>query len=200
MSHYFIDDPQLAPDERSFNYYAGSIRLSLTSDAGLFSHGHMDTATGLLLDVILPLLSEEKATLLDLGCGWGAVGVVLGKCRPALRICFVDVNPKALRYAEKNAHANGVDGEFILSDAYDVIAKRRFDYIAVNPPIHAGRELCRRMLLDSAEHLTPNGELFAVINKKHGGQSLLGEAADGYAVEILRKEKGVLVARLRPVK
>lgn len=82
VSHYFIEDPNLAHQVEAFSYYFGDRRFQFESDAGVFSPGHVDPATDLLLHQ-LPALSGE---VLDLGCGWGPVGIVLGRCirkRPA---------------------------------------------------------------------------------------------------------------------
>ncbi|MDR1410306.1 MAG: methyltransferase [Oscillospiraceae bacterium] len=200
MSHYFIEDSGLAPDERHFAYYAGSTRLTFVSDAGLFSHGHMDGASTLLLHAMLRdklFLSCASAggSLLDLGCGWGAIGVTLGKIFPQLHISFADVNPKALRLAKQNASTNGVAGAYILSNAFENISGI-FDCAALNPPIHAGKDICRAMLLGCAEHLSPGGTLYAVMRKKHGAISILSELSAQYTVEIICKEKGILVFRL----
>ncbi|MDR3345108.1 MAG: methyltransferase [Oscillospiraceae bacterium] len=199
MSHYFVDDPRLAPDERRFAYYLGSTRLDFMSDAGVFSHGHMDDASGLLLrsmtaDARFLAAANSGGAFLDLGCGWGAVGVTLGKSYPLLRVTFADVNPKALRLAEQNARANAVEGEFILSDAFENISGK-FICAALNPPIHAGKDVCRAMLFGCAQQLNPGGALYVVMHKKHGGISLLEELGAQYTVEILHKEKGVFVAR-----
>jgi len=202
MSHYFIDDPGLVPDERRFVYYCGAARLDFVSDAGLFSHGHMDTATDLLLrsmtgDGHFLRAAEGGGAFLDLGCGWGAVGVSAGGAFPALAVTFADVNPRALRFAEKNALTNGVNGEFILSDTFESLPGS-WDIIALNPPVHAGKEVCRAMLAGSAERLRPGGALYAVIHKKHGALSMADELAALFDVEVLHKNKGIFVFRFYP--
>ena len=107
MSHYFIEDPNLAHQVEAFSYYFGDRRFRFESDAGVFSPGHVDPATDLLLHQ-LPALSGE---VLDLGCGWGPVGTVLGALYPeTARITMSDVNGRALALAERNSRANVIFG------------------------------------------------------------------------------------------
>jgi len=199
MSHYFIDDPKLIADERRFAHYLSSTRLDFVSDAGLFSHGHVDGATDLLLRMMiadehfLPIAGEH-GKFLDLGCGWGAVGVAAVKLFPALRVTFADVNPKALHFAAKNAKANNISGKFILSDAFENLSDM-FDIIVLNPPIHAGKDICCTMLTGSAKHLTPGGALYVVMHKKHGALSMIEKLTALFDVKILCRKKGVLVFR-----
>ncbi|MDR0884003.1 MAG: methyltransferase [Oscillospiraceae bacterium] len=198
QSHYFVDDPLVQPDKRQFAHYFGAQRLQFTSDAGLFSHGAVDGATDFLLrtmaaDAAFCALAEQGGALLDLGCGWGAVGVTLGAAYPKLRVLFADVNPKALRLAEKNAADNHVAAEFVHTDGFAALAERCFDCIAVNPPIHAGKDVCRRLLTDALSHLTPQGALYVVMHKKHGALSMLDTLAAVCPVEILAREKGKIV-------
>jgi 16S rRNA (guanine1207-N2)-methyltransferase len=195
MGHYFIEDTAVAPDERRFVYYCGGTPISFVSDAGLFSHGQVDGATDFLLRALTADRQlEHDSQFLDLGCGWGAVGVSLGKAYPNLFVTFADINPKALRFAEQNARNNGVRGRFVLSNAFADI-NGSFDCAALNPPIHAGREACRAMLLGCIEHLTANGALYVVMRKKHGAESFFCEATAKYCVDMIRKEKGVFVFR-----
>ncbi|MCL2023796.1 MAG: methyltransferase [Oscillospiraceae bacterium] len=195
-SHYFLDDKKLPADQRDFVYWIENLRLSFTSDGGLFSHGHVDDATDLLIKTVLAdipcAFPEPPCSLLDLGCGWGAVGVTFAKLYPSMSVTMSDINPKALRFAEKNASQNGARAQFIHSDGFQRIDKT-FDLIALNPPIHAGREVCRALLTDAAEHL--DGSIYAVMRKKHGGLSLMEEMSKLFSVETLAREKGIFVFR-----
>lgn len=191
MAHYFEYDPGQKEEIRSFFYYFGSERFDFCSDAGLFSTGHMDEGTDLLLHNLPPL----QGSLLDLGCGWGAVGVVLGKLYAPTQVTMADINPKALFYAEKNCVQNGVKATFVLSDCFDKI-EWRFDSIVLNPPIHAGKETVFRLYEGAFARLNPGGSFYIVIQKKHGAKSSIQKLSDLFGhCETLAYQKGTFVLR-----
>ena len=136
-------------------------------------------------------LPELSGSLLDLGCGYGCIGIMLAKIYD-LKLTMTDVNQNAVIYAAKNASLNGVKSETFYSDGFLNIAGA-FDSIAVNPPIHAGKGVTYRMYGESKNHLNPNGSLYIVIQKKHGAESAHGELAKifgGSNVETIYKKKG----------
>ena len=188
QSHYFTDDPNLVDDPRTFTYYYKEHALRLTSNSGVFSHGHVDEATDLLLKNIPPL----QGSLLDLGCGCGVIGIALGKAYD-LQVTLTDVNPRALACAERNCRENGVQAEIVRSDCFEGI-KGRFDAITLNPPIHAGKEVVYRMFTGAAEHLQPGGGFYVVMLDKHGAGSAAARLAGIFgACETLYKKKGLRV-------
>ena len=133
--------------------------------------------------------------VLDLGCGWGPVGVALGALYPDCQIVFTDVNLRALSLAEQNAKANQVTGMFIQSDGFAGI-DGMFDYIITNPPIRAGKETIYRMFADSAAHLNPNGQLYLVISKQQGAPSALKYLSTLFvSAEVIEKSGGYWVIR-----
>ena len=192
QSHYFTDSPNLPDDPRAFTYYYKDQALRLQSNSGVFSHGHVDEATDLLLKNIPPL--QEGGSLLDLGCGYGAIGVALGKAY-GLQVTMADVNPRTLACAEINCRENGVEAEIVQSDCFEGITGA-FDTITLNPPIHAGKEIVYRMFEGAAKHLIPGGGFYIVMLDKHGA----GSAADHLrgifgACESLYRKKGLQVLR-----
>jgi 16S rRNA (guanine1207-N2)-methyltransferase len=192
QSHYFTDDPNLPDDPRAFIYYYKDQALRLTTNSGVFSHGHVDGATDLLLKHIPPL--REGGSLLDLGCGCGVIGVALAKAY-GLRATLADVNPRALACAEINCRENGVEAEIVLSDCFDGIPGR-FDTIALNPPIHAGKDVVYRMFAGAREHLNPGGGFYAVMLDKHGAADAAAKLAGIFeACATLYRKKGLRVLR-----
>ena len=188
QSHYFTDDPNLEDDWRTFTYYYKEHALRLQSNSGVFSHGHVDPATDLLLKHIPAL----QGSLLDLGCGCGVIGVALGKAYD-LRVTMADVNPRALACAEINCRENGVRAEFVRSDCFDAITGK-FDAITLNPPIHAGKEIVYRMFEEAAKHLEPGGGFYVVMLDKHGAQGAAARLGGIFgACENLYKKKGTRV-------
>jgi len=190
QSHYFTDDPNLPDDPRAFTYYYKDYALRLTSNSGVFSHGHVDEATDVLLKNIPPL----RGSLLDLGCGCGVIGIALGKAYD-LRVTMADVNPRALVCAELNCRENGVEAGIVQSDCFEKISGS-FDTITLNPPIHAGKEIVYRMFEGAKEHLRPGGGFYVVMLDKHGAGSAAAHLRGIFsACETLYRKKGLRVFR-----
>ncbi|MDR0992826.1 MAG: methyltransferase [Ruminococcus sp.] len=166
MPQYFIEDRSLDGNEKTFTLSIGGETLVFTSNAGQFSYGEADP-NSLLLIKSLDIKKGDK--LLDLGCGWGLIGIAAAKLFCA-DVTFCDINGIALEYAQKNADSNGVSGVFIKSDGFDKI-DGKFDIITLNPPIHAGKETVLRLFSGSAGHIKKGGLFITVINEKHGANS-----------------------------
>jgi len=191
MNQYFEYDAQQKSDPKRFAYYFGDREFVFESDAGLFSTGHVDAATELLLQHIEPF----SGSLLDMGCGWGPVGIILGKIFGLSSVTLADINPKALHYAKINCGANGLTADCILSDCYQNI-EGSFDVIAVNPPIHAGKAVVFAIYEGARTHLSAGGKLYVVIHKKHGAESSITKLREVFGhCELLYKKKGVFVLR-----
>jgi len=195
QSHYFIDDQNLPDDPRTFTYYYKEHALRITTNSGVFSHGHVDEATDLLIKSIPPWERgplREGGSLLDLGCGCGVAGIALGKAYN-LRVTMADVNPRALACAGRNCRENGLRAELVLSDCFESIPGH-FDTIVLNPPIHAGKEVVRRMFEGAAEHLAPGGGFYVVMLDKHGAKSAAAQLGALFgACGTLYKKKGCRV-------
>jgi len=192
QSHYFTDDPNLEDDPRTFTYYYKDHALRLTSNSGVFSHGHVDEATDMLLRHIPAL--REGGSLLDLGCGYGVIGVALGKAYD-LRVTMADVNPRALACAEINCRENGVEAGIVRSDCFENIPGM-FDTITLNPPIHAGKEIVYRMFEGAKVHLNPGGGFCVVMLDKHGAARAGVHLAGIFSACVtLYRKKGLRVLR-----
>ena len=185
MQHYFTHDPNMPDDLRTFAYYFGGQQLRFTSNSGTFSHGHVDPLSHLLINTMPPV----QGSLLDLGCGWGAMGIGLAKAYDA-QATLADVNPRALHCAELNCRQNDVDCAIIESDCFDEIAGK-FDTIVLNPPIHAGKDVVWRMFDGAAEHLNLGGKFYIVVLEKHGAKSAMRKLSEVFgSCEVLYKKKG----------
>jgi len=192
QSHYFTDSPDLPDDPRTFTYYYKDHALRLTSNSGVFSHGHVDEATDLLLKNIPAL--QEGGSLLDLGCGYGAIGVALGKAY-GLQVTMADVNPRALACAEINCRENGVEAGIVQSDCFEGITES-FDTITLNPPIHAGKAIVYCLFEDAAKNLNPGGGFYVVMLDKHGAAGAADHLRGIFGVcESLYRKKGLRVLR-----
>jgi len=154
MSHYFIEDPSLLTNERILELEIFNMHFKFLSNNGLFSCDKVDEASITLLRNIPPI----SGTLLDLGCGYGTLGIVLAK-KYGVKLTMADINSIALDYAIKNARLNGIDGITpIHSNSFENITGT-FNNIVLNPPIHAGKDVMYNMYEKSAQQLTPGGAL-----------------------------------------
>lgn len=121
--------------------------------------------------MLLKALPEEiTGDVLDLGCGWGAIGILIAAQHPLARVLMVDVNERAVALARRNAEANRISAQVGLSDGFDKV-QGSFDLIAFNPPIRAGKAVIYGLFADAAARLKPDGALYIVIRRQQGADS-----------------------------
>ena len=190
--HYFSARPQSGHRYAEASYEYRGCALKFTTDAGVFSRGEIDFGT----DVLLRSLPEPvTGRVLDLGCGWGAVGVSIGKRYPDAQILMTDVNERAVGLAAANARLNGVPAETRLSDGFAEV-DGLFDAIVTNPPIRAGKQVIYKIFSDAADHLTAEGQLYFVIRKQQGAESALKYVKTVYqTADVIEKSGGFWVIR-----
>lgn len=188
MSHYFVEDKTLKHNIKKIKYVYADAKYVFTTDSGLFSKDHIDPATDILLNTI-PYLS---GTLLDMGCGYGCIGIVLAKTY-SLELTQADINQLAVDLTRQNCIDNGVDSNVIKSNCFDNITGY-YDTIVTNPPIHAGKKITYKMYEDSFSHLNEGGKLYIVTLKKHGAESTQVKLNSIFGnCETLYKKKGYYV-------
>ena len=166
--HYYTENPTSAHDERRVELLALGNALTFITDAGVFSRDGLDRGT----EVLLEALPELSGRVLDLGCGWGAVGVALGKRWPGLDIVMTDINSRAVELARRNLAENGVTATVLQGDGFAPV-EGRFDAIVTNPPIRAGKAVIYGLFGQARDYLNPGGALYAVIRKQQGAPSAL---------------------------
>ena len=191
--HYYTRTPQSAsrPAECSFTYRG--IDLVFETDAGVFSRGEVDTGTRLLLEA---LPEEMHGEILDLGCGWGVIGISIARKWPGTQVTMADVNTRALDLSRKNAERNRAEVICAESDGMEALADRNFDAVVTNPPIRAGKQVIYKMFADAAQRLKPGGALYLVIRKQQGAESCIRYLETIYAkVEKLDKSGGFWVLK-----
>jgi len=188
MSQYFTENFSILTNERKLALDVFGHKLQFLTNNGLFSCNKVDDAS-LLLVQSMPAC---KGFLLDIGCGYGVIGIILAKINE-ISLFQSDINRVALEYAKKNAALNSVETTLIHSDGFKNITGN-FDIITLNPPIHAGKEVMYRLYEESAAFLNPGGSFYVVIQKKHGAESSIKKLQSIYQhVHILYKKKGVYV-------
>ena len=193
MSQYFDNDKSIKSNKKLIEFNFNHKKYNVYSDNGVFSKDKFDYGTRVLLESID--INNLCGNVLDLGCGIGVVGIILGTINKNINIDMVDINDRAINLAKENVSLNKVKGNVFISDVYSNINKK-YNYIITNPPIRAGKEVVRRFLLGGYDYLTDDGTLYFVMRKDHGVKSMIKELENKYIVSILNKDKGFYMVSL----
>ena len=189
MSHYFENDDSLKSEKRIIKYNLNSYSFELTSDLGVFSKNELDPGSKLLIQNAIK--DQIKGSLLDMGCGYGPIGITLSKICPIDRVDFVDVNKRALNLTSENAKKYSVNNFNVFESNGFENVKDEYDYILINPPIRAGKEVIFKMFEDSINHLKKGGVLLIVIRKDQGAPSAKNKLESIFGnCETIDREKG----------
>ena len=165
--HYYTAAPASAHDERRRTVRVLGVTLDFITDAGVFSRDGLDAGTRVLLEALPPL----SGRVLDLGCGWGALGGVLAKKWAEARFVLTDVNGRAAALAERNLRMNGLTNfEVVCGDGFSAV-EGKFDWIVTNPPIRAGKQVIYALFAEAKNYLAPGGALALVIRTQQGAKS-----------------------------
>ena len=193
--HYYTRVPQSESHPVGCEYTYRGIPLTFQTDAGVFSKGEVDTGTRLLLEALPEEMSGE---ILDLGSGWGVIGISIAKKWPETKVTLADVNTRALDLSRENAKRNRAEVACVESDGMAALAGKTFDAVVTNPPIRAGKATIYQMFVDAKEHLNPGGSLYLVIRKQQGAESCIKYLKTLYAqVEKLDRSAGFWVLRAK---
>ena len=193
--HYFSADPAVAFKRAPVQAEVWGHGLSLTSGSGVFAQGRLDIGTAVLFRETEPPTARRY---LDLGCGYGLIGLALTTTVPGAVVRGVDVNERAVRLATENAGALGVADRFTASTPDGVPPGETYDEIWSNPPIRIGKEALHALLLTWLPRLAPAGRAVLVVGKNLGADSLqrwLGE--QGWPTARLASAKGFRVLETR---
>jgi 16S rRNA (guanine1207-N2)-methyltransferase len=197
---YFAERPRARSERREFRFlYRGEI-LRLETDRGVFASSGLDPGTALLIE---SMALRPADTVLDLGCGWGAIGIAAARAVPEGRVVMTEVNRRAVQLARRNLDRNRIgNAEVRAGPGFAPVGAERFDVIATNPPYHAGRKLLLELLGEAPQHLRPDGRLLLVGKGSQGirfYQEWLAQRATG-GVQVLARGSGyrVLEARWSP--
>ena len=193
--HYYTASPTSQIREKSFVCSIRGITLVLTSASGVFAFGEkIDKASRILIENFSP----TGNAVLDLGCGYGAIGLFIKTIFPEQTICMSDINGRAVDYAMLNAGKNGIDVSVKKSDLFSEFPGARFDDIVSNPPIAAGKKQNADLISMSYEHLNLNGSLWLVAYHNKGGSALKKIMEQRFGnVEDICKSGGIRVYRSR---
>jgi 16S rRNA (guanine1207-N2)-methyltransferase len=194
---YFSERPRSASAPRQLKFlYRGEL-LSFRVDAGVFASHGLDPGTALLIE---NLTLRPADRVMDLGCGWGAVGVAAAKAAREGHVVLTEVNRRAARLARENLERNGIrNAEVRVGRLFEPVADEAFDVIASNPPYRAGREFVLALMEAAPAHLHPGGRLVLVGKGSQGIRFYQDRLSEQWAgpVEVLARKSGYRVLEAR---
>ncbi len=194
-NHYYSQNPNVESNPQVITFELRGHSFRFKTDQGVFSKKEVDFGSRTLIEAFR--LPEVEGPLLDVGCGYGPIGLSLAKEFGDREVHMVDVNERALSLAKENAEENHVENVNIYqSDRYSNVSIKNFAAILTNPPIRAGKETVHSILIDSYNYLVENGELWVVIQKKQGAPSAMDKMEELFSnVEVVARNKGYYILK-----
>lgn len=194
MAHYFTNEENLKSDIKKVNVVIHNISYYFYTDNGVFSKGELDFGTKLLLKTFEYTYPQDK-NVLDIGCGCGPIGIYLSKLGFLVDMC--DVNQRAISLSRKSLDEQKLKANTFISDAYSTVEKK-YDYILSNPPIRVGKQKLYEIVMNAKYCLNENGEVWLVVRKDKGADSLVRDMKNIYnEVVVVEKKKGFYIIRAR---
>ena len=194
-TQYFEAQPAVASRPRTVRLRIGEMDLTLQTDRGVFGSKGVDLGTRVLLREAPP--PPQEGDVLDLGCGYGPIAIVLAKLAPGARLWAVDVNERALELSRANAETAGASN-VTVGTPDKVPDEIRFEAIYSNPPVRVGKGPLHSLLLEWLPRLKPAGAAYLVVQRNLGSDSLARWLAEqGFAVRRLKSKKGYRVLEVK---
>jgi len=193
--HYYSRTQKVESDPKFWDYTLKNNPFRFKTDNGVFSKREVDFGSRLLIESFE--MPNTDGLLLDVGCGYGPIGLSLAKYYHERMIHMVDVNERAIELAKENAELNRIQNVTIYeSDRLLNVKENTFAAILTNPPIRAGKKTVHDIFEQSFDHLVSQGELWVVIQKKQGAPSAIEKLNNLFNhVETIDKSKGYFVIR-----
>ncbi|MFD0716775.1 class I SAM-dependent methyltransferase [Paenibacillus sp. GCM10027626] len=195
--HYYSKQPAAKSERQKHDVKLRGMSFQFMTDAGVFSKSGVDYGSRVLIEA---LEIPPGAQVLDVGCGYGAIGIAIAKMVPGCHVTMIDVNERAVQLARDNAVLNKVSESttVLQSDIYEKVAEQSFDVIVTNPPIRAGKAVVHQIFEEGAVRLHAGGSMWVVIQKKQGAPSAEAKLAALFSeVEEVKKDKGYRILRAR---
>lgn len=188
MPHYFDESPDVRSNETVVDVALADIAFTMLTDRGVFSHGHVDTGTALLMREAPP--PAASGDLLDLGCGSGPLALAMAMRSPGATVWAVDPNERARDLTRRNAARNGLGNVRVCAPS-DVPQDVQFKTIWSNPPIRVGKAALHDLLRGWLARLTDEGDAVLVVQKHLGADSLQRWMAnEGHPTERIASKAG----------
>ncbi|QSX06366.1 class I SAM-dependent methyltransferase [Sedimentibacter sp. zth1] len=195
MEQYFTKNPTTKEEIYSFKWNAIDEEFNFSTSNSVFSKSAVDFGSMVMINTFVENESNFIGNILDLGCGYGPVGVILAKILDKVEITMVDINERAVKLAKINSEANKVASKLNVyqSNIFEGV-NENFDRILTNPPIRAGKKTVYAFFDGSYEHLEVGGKLYVVIQKKQGANSAVDKLKSLFGnCETLYKKSGYFI-------
>ncbi|WP_221569198.1 class I SAM-dependent methyltransferase [Alkalihalobacillus sp. TS-13] len=193
--HYYSSKPVSQSDMKDWSFTLKGRAFRFYSDSGVFSKREVDFGSRLLIETFEK--PEADGGILDMGCGYGPIGLSLAAAYPDTLVSMVDINERAIELSKKNAMRNQLDNVTIYqSNLFEQVRKNDFGAILTNPPIRAGKSVVHAIFEQAYDHLVNDGELWIVIQKKQGAPSAIEKLESIFVnVEVVERNKGYFIIR-----
>lgn len=192
--HYYSRTPGVAHDRHIRQATLREFAFRFVTDAGVFSKSNVDFGSRLLIETMdVPLDAE----VLDVGCGYGPIGLAAARLAPKGRVTMIDINERAVELAKENAALNGISNVDIRqSDLFEAVRGRSFDVVLTNPPIRAGKSIVHRIFEEGRTLLVPGGAMWVVIQKKQGAPSAQAKLTEVFGnADLIARDKGYWILK-----
>jgi 16S rRNA (guanine1207-N2)-methyltransferase len=192
--HYYTKRPTIQHDLQSMEEVLRGRKFTFVTDSGVFSRKGVDYGSKHLIET-MELARDARA--LDVGCGYGPIGLAAACLCPEGHVTMIDINERAVELAIENARRNNITNVTIVqSDLLEKVQSEKYDVILTNPPIRAGKDTVHRIFVDAYDCLVSGGSLWVVIQKKQGAPSAFNklESIYGDVVEV-SKDKGYRILK-----
>ena len=195
LEHYFTNNENLKSEIKKLSYSWDNYVFSFLSDNGVFSKEKLDYGSRFLLETYLKHHDNKPNSFLDVGCGYGFIGIVLSN---VLDITgdLIDVNKRAVHLTKRNIDLNKAKCSTFLSTSYESVTST-YDLIITNPPIRAGKKVLLDILGGAKKHLNTGGECWFVMRKDHGVKTMIKTLENDYNCEVIDKSKGFYVVKTK---
>ncbi|ATP42224.1 16S rRNA methyltransferase [Solibacillus sp. R5-41] len=196
--HYYSNKPQTDSKPRQWKFTLLGNTFMFETDAGVFSKSEVDFGSRVLIDAFeMPKIAGD---ILDVGCGYGPIGLSIAKVNPEREVLMMDINTRAVALSQKNAQLNGIQNVRIFeSDGLSAVSpETNAAAILTNPPIRAGKDTVFKFYDGAYQLLVEDGELWVVIQKKQGAPSTVSHLEGMFSkVEVVEKKKGYWIIRAK---
>ncbi|CAM3936519.1 class I SAM-dependent methyltransferase [Mesobacillus zeae] len=191
--HYYSKNPGTESNPVYWDFRLRGSDFRFKTDSGVFSKKEVDFGSRLLIETFR--MEAENGKILDVGCGYGPIGLSLAKSFGDATVHMVDVNERALGLSRENARLNKIDNvKIYASDRLLGVSENGFRAIVTNPPIRAGKKIVHDIFEQSFGKLADGGELWVVIQKKQGAPSAIEKLEEFFgSVEVAEKKKGYYI-------
>ncbi|MCQ2533925.1 MAG: methyltransferase [Clostridia bacterium] len=178
MSHYYDENPTAKSDKKVITYRSNGTNFEFVTDTNVFSRNEIDYGSDFLLNCMIEDLKQDKRLtsgkeFLDLGCGYGPVGIVMKSVFKGLVVTQTDVNERAVNLAKVNANNNRIPIHDLKQGSVmeHFREDEMFDIVATNPPVRAGKAIVFAFYEQAYKHMNEGGMIYVVLQRKQGAPS-----------------------------